>query len=197
MSNSGRYRVMWFSGIAGYINFGNQEHWCFDNLDMCTDGHVLSFLLNLPHSMRDYVEYIFSSGAMSSDLPGLSATYQYNSTDGKMYMSVDYVKRSMVVQGPIVRARCTHWNVRHVFPTSVFVQILIQWSPDDKLTLFLDGQTVTSGTGQVESTCAVADFNFFIGKRTDRTLYDDYGKFYLDEFKFYDRQLTADEVRTL
>ena len=195
-SRSGGNKVMWFSGTAEYIDFGNQRHWCFDNLDMCPNGHVLSFLLNLPSSTRDFLEYIFSSGAMLPSLPGLSATYQYNSTDEKIYMSVDYVKRSRVEQGPIVRVSCTHWHLKHVIPTSVFVQIVIRWSPGGELTLFFDGQPVASGSGQV-APCADSIYNFYIGKRTDRMVYADYGRFYLDEFKFFDGQLTANEIRTL
>ena len=188
---------MFFSGSATALDFGNQKHWCFDDLDKCPNGHTLSFWLQISYSTRKPPEFIFSSGALTPDKPGIQAYYQYNSPDDKHYLMVDYVKRSLVSNEVITRAFCRHWHVVHRIPTSVFVQVIIQWDANGTLDLFLNGQKVTTGSSIEASSCTVTRSNFYIGRRYDRIAYDDCSVIYLDEFKFFDRLLTTEQVRQL
>ena len=188
---------MLFTRGGDHLDFGNQQHWCFGNLDRCTDGHVLSFWIYLYESARPDREYIVSSGANALNSAGLAVFTLFNSFESRHYLHVNYIRHSLVTMGPTIRVRCTSWHVRYPIQRSSMVQVIIQWLPQDNLYLFLNGQQVTSGPPTQSSPCTHDTQDFVIGKRNDRTYFVDCGYFWLDEFKFFDRALTEEEIQEL
>ena len=82
---------------------------------------------------------------------------------------------------------CTYWHVRHMICGHADVKVIIQWRLEGRLDLFQDGQLVTSVSVQVASSCANITYNFGNTRL-------DYSSFYLDDFNFFDRQLTTIEI---
>jgi hypothetical protein len=168
-----------------YLDFGDQRSRCLGNFDRCSNGWTVAMWLQI--SNVDDIGFILSSGGHTPySNTGIALTYHKGG-----FMKC------------ILKTSTTEWQAQVVMSLQTWYHVVIAWSPQNGLAVFLNGKftiEIKAGTGRSSSTDSYRTFTIGVPNNIPTNDSADapyYGDGFIDDLIIWEKNLSAEDITNL